>query len=102
MRRSGQQKIILVKDGAGGICYQGRPEEMRFPEAVILRLSIDFFDDPSPCFIHRSAVIARIAEELRAGIPAGELCRVFALPDPLPGYFAGYPKAETVQIMMGE
>ena len=34
------------------------------PENVILDLSMEFFQDPQPCMIHRSAVLCRIYVEL--------------------------------------
>jgi hypothetical protein len=31
---------------------------------AVLRLSVEFFDDPEPCMIHRSAVMSRMYMEL--------------------------------------
>ncbi len=33
-------------------------------EDTVLRLSVEFFDDPEPCMIHRSAVMSRMYMEL--------------------------------------
>lgn len=44
--------------------YRGRLGELPIREEVILRKSIQFFNDPEPCHIHRSAVRSRLTEEI--------------------------------------
>lgn len=46
------------------LLYQGRWNEIPLSEEKILSYSIQFFHDPAPCFIHRSAVRARMLAEL--------------------------------------
>src|SRR5574344_1768310 len=36
--------------------YQGYLKDVPLKESVILAKSVEFFDDPEPCHIHRSAV----------------------------------------------
>ena len=38
--------------------------ELPLKEEVIIEKSIQFFDDPEPCYIHRGAVVARLADEI--------------------------------------
>lgn len=37
--------------------------EIPIIESVIIEKSIEFFSDPDPCFIHRSAVVKRVVLE---------------------------------------
>ena len=38
--------------------------EIPLKEEVIIEKSIEFFDDPEPCYIHRGAVVTRLADEI--------------------------------------
>ncbi|MEG2375023.1 MAG: hypothetical protein RSB43_11560, partial [Niameybacter sp.] len=38
--------------------------EIPIKEAIIIEKSIQFFNDPEPCYIHRGAVYMRINEEV--------------------------------------
>ena len=38
--------------------------EIPLKEEVIIEKSIQFFDDPEPCYIHRGAVVTRLADEM--------------------------------------
>lgn len=38
--------------------------EIPIKEEAIIKKSLDFFDDPEPCYIHRGAVIMRLNEEI--------------------------------------
>jgi len=44
----------------------GRYPMVRLPirEEVVVRKSIEYFDDPEPCFLHRSAVLKRLLVEI--------------------------------------
>ena len=46
------------------LLYDGKWDEIPFDEKIILEYSIRFFDDPSPCYIHRGAVRVRLLSEL--------------------------------------
>lgn len=56
-------KHISVYEGER-IAYDGKWEELPFAEKIIIEYSIRFFDDPTPCFIHRDAVRVRLLAEL--------------------------------------
>lgn len=47
--------------GPEGILYEGEIKEYPYREEVILTQSIEWFQDREPCYIHRSAVIHRMA-----------------------------------------
>lgn len=38
--------------------------EIPLKEETIIQKSIQFFDDPEPCYIHRGAVVTRLADEM--------------------------------------
>ncbi|MGL6174424.1 MAG: hypothetical protein ACRC1P_07420 [Cellulosilyticaceae bacterium] len=38
--------------------------EIPIREKIVIEKSIQFFDDPEPCYIHRGAVIMRLNEEI--------------------------------------
>lgn len=46
------------------LLYDGFLKDIPLKEEVILQKSVEFFDDPEPCHIHRSAVRARLTAEL--------------------------------------
>lgn len=54
--------ITLYSDGQE--IYKGLLSEVPLKENVILSKSIQFFDDPEPCHIHRRAVRVRLTEEI--------------------------------------
>lgn len=47
------------------LIYQGYLKDVPLKEAVILTKSVEFFDDPEPCHIHRSAVRTRLTAEIQ-------------------------------------
>ncbi|WFR58618.1 hypothetical protein QA584_05965 [Anaerocolumna sp. AGMB13025] len=50
------------------VIYQGRWDDLPLSENIIIEKSIDFFNDPEPCYIHRDAVRVRLLAELEAGL----------------------------------
>lgn len=55
---------IEFYDAAGTLLKRCRLDALPFREEAVLRLSMEFFQDPEPCMIHRSAVISRVVMEL--------------------------------------
>ena len=55
---------VLCIYSKGNLLYQGEIKDIPLKESVILQKSVAFFDDPDPCYIHRSAVRVRLTEEL--------------------------------------
>lgn len=48
----------------GNALYEGYLKDLPLREDIIIEKSIQFFSDPEPCHIHRSAVALRLTEEL--------------------------------------
>ncbi len=44
--------------------YSGHWNDLPLSENIIIQKSIEFFDDPAPCFIHRDAVRIRLLADL--------------------------------------
>ena len=57
------KKYIRIFSGSQ-ISYDGLLEVLPLCESVIIQKSIQFFDDPEPCYIHRDAVRIRMLAEL--------------------------------------
>ena len=49
--------------GDQGVLYSGPTSGLPIRESVILAKSVEFFADPEPCMIHRSAVQVRLYSE---------------------------------------
>lgn len=62
--KSKKPKEVLCIYSKGNLLYQGEIKDIPLKESVILQKSVAFFDDPDPCYIHRSAVRVRLTEEL--------------------------------------
>lgn len=45
--------------------YDGPLKDIPLKEAVILNKSVEFFNDPEPCHIHRGAVRVRLTAEIQ-------------------------------------
>ncbi|MBE5972365.1 MAG: hypothetical protein E7246_07610 [Lachnoclostridium sp.] len=48
--------------------YNGSLKDIPIKESVILEKSVEFFDDPEPCHIHRGAVRVRLTAEIQLEI----------------------------------
>ena len=57
--------------------------DFALPEAVVVALSVEYFNDPEPCEIHRGAVRHRAVQELRERCPLGQAVAVSALDEGL-------------------
>lgn len=87
MRRKKARACITLYGPGGGRIAQHALAEYPLPESTILALSLQYFDDPEPCFIHRAAVLARAMEALRQAYPEGECIAVHSLPEDLRCFF---------------
>lgn len=55
---------LILKSKDENIIYKGRLTNLQINEELILQKSMEFFSDPAPCFIHRSAVMKRLYMEV--------------------------------------
>lgn len=51
--------------GTSGLLYDGLLKDVPIKEKILLEKSVEFFDDPEPCHIHRSAVRTRLTAEIQ-------------------------------------
>ena len=92
-----QDRRIVVRDERGNVLLSADESDYVIPEAGVLRLSMEFFNDPEPCEIHRAAVRSRSLQHLRECCSVGETVPLSAL-DPL--LRAVFPEnAASVQIL---
>ena len=59
---------LQLRDAEGIIIYDDRIDRMAVKEDHVIELSIQFYNDPEPCFIHRGAVLSRIFVELETAL----------------------------------
>jgi len=50
------------------LVYSGRWDEVPFCKTKIIEMSITYFNDPTPCYIHQSAVRVRLIAELEESL----------------------------------
>ena len=55
---------VVLTDAAGKTLYSGRVYGLPIRECVVIQKSIEFFNDPEPCYKHRGAVHTRLWAEL--------------------------------------
>lgn len=55
---------------ASSLLYDGLLKDLPLKESIVLQKSVEFFDDPEPCHIHRSAVRTRLVAELQKELHA--------------------------------
>jgi len=48
----------------GKVLFSGDLADLPLKDEWIIKKSIEFFNDPEPCFIHRSAVMIRLLNEI--------------------------------------
>ena len=99
-KKNAEQPKLVIRDGEGGILYEGPPEGLILEEEIMKALSLQYFGDPEPCEIHRSAVMSQVGGELRETLVPGVSADPGSLED-LRDYFAAYPGARSVTLTDG-
>lgn len=56
--------MVNFSDVNGGTLLRCKLTSVPLREDVVLRLSVEFFADPEPCMIHRSAIMSRMYMEM--------------------------------------
>lgn len=74
---------VAVLGADGRVLAEAPLAEFPLPEAAVIRLSVEYFNDPEPCEIHRAAVRSRAMQELHEACPDGADVAVSALPEDL-------------------
>ncbi|MDR0590214.1 MAG: hypothetical protein LBG25_06680 [Spirochaetaceae bacterium] len=88
---------IRIVDGKGRVLYEGPLTGLQFSEKLIIAKSIYFFNDEEPCFIHRSAVTARLFGELNLLLEQKKKLSAAELKEHSPGYLDEYPGLEYIE-----
>jgi hypothetical protein len=88
---------IRLAGGEGKILYEGAISGLQFPEKLIIAKSIHFFNDAEPCFIHRSAVAARLFGELSLLLEGKRRISAAELEESSPGYLDEYSGLEYIE-----
>ncbi len=94
--------MLTIADESSRTLYEGPLFCMQFSEETIKALSIEFFRDPEPCHIHRSAVIQRAMMEIEAACQEGVPVAISTLPLRIAGFFACYQDARTLTLAKEE
>ena len=55
----------------GKVLFSGDLADLALKDEWVIKKSIEFFDDPEPCFIHRGAVAIRLLNEIRESADNG-------------------------------
>lgn len=97
---AGPQRIRI--DAPQGVLYDGALTAMPLPDALIIELSIEFFDDPEPCQIHRGAVLKRVFMDITLTLGENSTTSYERLPDNLRRYLSGYAGLNSVTMYRGE
>jgi hypothetical protein len=85
---------VQILNGQGTLLFEGPLQNLRFSEKLIIKKSIQFFHDPEPCFIHRSAVASRLFAELDLLLKEQPDISTEALEKDCPGYLDEYIRDE--------
>ena len=95
-RRKGAELVLL--DGSMREISVCPVREYVLPEKVVLALSVEYFNDPEPCEIHRGAVHNRVMMELMESIAPGTTRPLGELPEEMHAWFP----AETAYVRIAE
>ncbi len=69
---SGISELVLLS-GKGDIVFRGKITSLPLNEDLIIKKSVEFYNDEAPCFIHRSAIMKRLFLELESFIENGAI-----------------------------
>jgi hypothetical protein len=89
---------VEILDGQGTPVFDGPLQGLRFPEKLIIRKSMEFFRDPEPCFIHRSAVVSRLVAEIDLLLREQPELSVETLEESCPAYLGEYAGARRLRV----
>jgi hypothetical protein len=93
---------VEILDGEGTPIFEGPLQGLCFPEKLIIGKSMEFFRDPEPCFIHRSAVVSRLVAEIDLLLRKQPELSIEALEESCPAYLGEYSGARRLRIKRAE
>ena len=89
-----RQTTLTLTDEAGCILYTGNLTGMNVQDDLVVALSVEFFDDPAPCEIHRNAVLSRIFLSIEEALPSWTPISINTLDPDILRLFSAYPSAQ--------
>lgn len=92
-----KQRCILY-DARNQRVFEGSPEDLTFPENELVALSIEYFNDPDPCYIHLGAVSNILLLRLKDFFQTPGDYEKQALPEDIQRYL-GYYDFTRIQIL---
>ena len=101
-KKAALQPKLTILDRDGGILYNGPMNELTLTEETMKELSIQYFHDPEPCEIHRSAVMNWVFSELQEKLASGKPADIDSLDEEHRSYFSAYPQAFRVLLTAGK
>jgi len=89
---------LTLYDSTGNIAQKMHLTDLYVPEGIVIEKSIEFFRDPAPCVIHRTAVLSRLMMELECALSACAIIPLSSLSPDLRRYLSGYAAAHSICI----
>ena len=83
--------LLQISDAHGAILFYGAARDFLLPENSVLQLSMEFFNDPSPCEIHRGAVRERAFQEILHACPEFQVYPITSLSARIRAFLSDYP-----------
>lgn len=77
-KRRKSEPLAVALDAAGAALVEAPLQDFPIPDGAVVALSIEFFNDPEPCEIHRGAVRWRVLQAMQQA-SGGEVVPVGAL-----------------------
>ena len=85
-RKPVKQLIIKITNANKDVIQEKHLYDLPVREEIVIMKSVEFFNDPEPCYIHRGAVLNRLYHEIERRLESGplssddEIIRVLSLP----------------------
>ena len=89
---------LTFYDSAGNAAKKIRLMDLAVPEGIVIEKSIEFFHDPAPCVIHRTAVLSRLMMEIESALSACAKAPLGSLPAEIRRYLCGYAGVHAISI----
>ena len=99
-RKKNPPKRLTLTDESGAVLFSSLLTDLVIPDDVVIALSTEFFNDPNPCEIHRSAVLSRAFLSIEDALSSAAEPRAIASLDEAVGrLFSAYPAATRAALL---
>jgi hypothetical protein len=89
---------LTFYDSDGNVAKKIRLMDLAVPEGIVIEKSIEFFHDPAPCMIHRTAVLSRLMMEIESALSSCTKAPLGSLPEEIRRYLSGYTDVHAISI----